>query len=234
MIQLHLSQNNTTLSKTHPVHSRISPWLSPLIYSVGQRLVLPLYFGGMQVIGQENVPKTGPVILAPTHRSRWDAVIIAFTAGRLSTGRELRFMASANEMKGIQGWFIRRLGGFPVDPDCPGIKSLRHSFELLLKGETLVIFPEGGIFRQKEVQPLKPGLARIALQVQSMQPESGIKIVPISVRYSQTIPTRGCKITVEMGKAMEVAEYHQGNNKKDAQKLIHDLKVALQDLGVGG
>jgi 1-acyl-sn-glycerol-3-phosphate acyltransferase len=80
-----------------------------LLFS-GNYLVLPAFFSKITVTGQENIPLTGGVILAPTHRSRWDALILPYAVGRLVSGRDLRFMVSANEMKGVQGWFIRRLG----------------------------------------------------------------------------------------------------------------------------
>lgn len=95
-----------------PISSRVSPWLAPLAYFLGCRIVLPLHFGKITTSGQENLPTTGPVILAPTHRSRWDAVIVPAVTGRTVTGRDLTFMVSANEASGLQGWFVRRLGGF--------------------------------------------------------------------------------------------------------------------------
>jgi 1-acyl-sn-glycerol-3-phosphate acyltransferase len=153
---------------------------------------MPLYFRRLKVTGQENIPKTGPVILAPTHRSRWDALVIPYAAGKPVTGRDLRFMVSADEIKGLQGWFIRRMGGFPVNTRHPGIGSIRHSVELLRNGEALVMFPEGNIFRETHVQPLKPGMARIALQVESSKPGIDLKIVPINIRYSQPVPHWRC------------------------------------------
>jgi 1-acyl-sn-glycerol-3-phosphate acyltransferase len=54
--------------------SRVSPWLTSLFYPLGHYIVLPFYFGKIEITGQEHLPKDGPVILAPTHRSRWDAL----------------------------------------------------------------------------------------------------------------------------------------------------------------
>jgi len=72
--------------------------------------------------------------------------------GRGVTGRDLRFMVSADEVRGIQGWFD--LGGFP--DKHPAITTLRHE-SLLQQGEMLVIFPEGNIFRDGSLHPLKLG-----------------------------------------------------------------------------
>lgn len=228
------SLETSTTTKVAPVTSRVSPWLAPLIYFLGGRLVIPAYFGRIEVIGQENLPTTGPVILAPTHRSRWDALLIPANTGRSVTGRDLRFMVSANEISGLQGWFIRRLGGFPVDTKHPTITTLRHGVELLGKGEMLVIFPEGNIFRDGSVHPLKPGLARLALSAESIHPGLGIKIVPIGICYSQPYPQWGCEVKIRIGVPLQVADHSTGSVKQNAKNLTAALDVALKELSDTG
>ena len=112
MVEAHSSPNPSPPHKREPVSSKVSPWLARLIYPLGCYVVLPVYFGRITVSGQENIPRTGPVIVAPTHRSRWDALIVPYAVGRLASGRDLHFMVSANETRGVQGWFISRMGDF--------------------------------------------------------------------------------------------------------------------------
>lgn len=212
------------------ITSRIAPWLTKIIYPLGAYVIMPFYFGKIEISGQENIPKSGAVIVAPTHRSRWDALIVPYATGRLVSGRELYFMVSANEMKGIQGWFIRRLGGFPVNTNRASLGTLRHSFELLSEGEMMVMFPEGGIFRSQKVESLKQGVGRIALEVASAQPNSDIKILPVSVKYSQEIPHRGCDVKVKIGTCLNVMEYNHNSLKKDAKILTRDLENRLKQL----
>lgn len=227
--QSHAGESAPT-HKATSVSSRFSPWLMPLVYPLGRYLVLPLYFGHIEVIGQENLPTTGPVILAPTHRSRWDALMIPYAAGRHVTGRDLRFMVSADEVKGLQGWFIRRMGGFPVDTKRPAIASLRHGVDVLQQKQVLVVFPEGNIFRENQVQRLKPGLARLALQAEASEPNLGIKIVPISLHYSQPIPHWRCQVNICIGAPLQVADYNLKTPKQSAQRLTTDLEVALKTI----
>lgn len=226
-----LSQEDAVLPPpTGDVTSRVSPWLAPLAYFLGRRFVLPLYFGKISVSGQENLPTTGPVILAPTHRSRWDAIVIPAVTGRKVTGRDLRFMVSENEASGLQGWFVRRLGGFPVNTDRPSISTLRHGVEVLVQREMLVIFPEGNIFRDGSLHPLKPGLARLALSAESSHPGLDVKIVPIGLSYSQSFPQQGCDVCVQIGAPITVSEYNQGSIKQSAKQLTNDLATALKTL----
>jgi len=221
-------------TKVAPTTSYVSPWLAPVAYALGRFVVLPLYFEQILVTGQEHLPRSGPVILAPTHRSRWDAILVPATAGRCVTGRDLRFMVSANEAsKGLQGWLIRRLGGFPVDTVRPSISTLRHGVELLQQGEVLVIFPEGGDLRENRscrLNQLQPGLARIALQAESSQQHLGIKIVPISICYSDfSVPWR-CRVKVSIGFPLAVADYSTGSLKQDARQLTSALAEKLKQL----
>ena len=233
MLDLNFSQLALKNSQPAAVSSHISPWLTSVVYPLGRHLVMPFYFGAIEVVGREHLPTSDcPTVLAPTHRSRWDAAIVPYAAGFDITGRHLRFMVSADEMEGLQGWFIKNLGGFPMNTKQPAISSLRHGVELLKAGETLVIFPEGNIFRDNQVRSLKPGLARLALQAASSQTNLDIKIVPINIAYSQPIPDRGCNVKINIGSPLSAANYRTGTNKQQAQKLTADLKSALQSLAV--
>ena len=213
-----------------PADSQCSSWLASLVYPLGRYLVVPFYFGRVKVIGRENLPRSGPVILAPTHRSRWDAGMIPYAAGHDITGRHLRFMVSADEVRGLQGWFIRHLGGFPIDTSRPAIASLRHGVDLLQGGESLVIFPEGNIFCETQVQRLKPGLARLALQAEASHPNLDIKVVPIRVYYSKPFAPWRCRVTICIGQPLRVAAYNLKTPKQSAQLLTADLKTAIEAL----
>ena len=91
MTQLKPQHNSLSCSKSElsdKLTSRVSPWLSKIVYPIGCYLVLPLFFSKIKVNGIENIPINEPVIVAPTHRSRWDALIVPYAVGRLSSGRD--------------------------------------------------------------------------------------------------------------------------------------------------
>ena len=153
---------------------------------VTQDIVLNNYFRNIIVLGGENLPLQGPVILAPTHRARWDALMLTMAAGRRITNRDCRFMVTRSEMKGLQGWFLNRLGCFPVDQDRPRLNSLRYSMDLLINGHQLVVFPEGKINRNSAPISLHQGIVRLSQLVQKRGVQ--VNIVPIGLAYSQVIP----------------------------------------------
>lgn len=233
-----LPESSTTLLKVGgppPVQSRCSPVLTPLAYFLGRRIVVPSYFGPITITGQDRLPTSGPVILAPTHRARWDSILLPYAAGRLVTGRDLRFMVTADEVKGIQGWFIRRLGGFAVNVQRPTVASLRYGIDLLLAGEMLVIYPEGGIRRVDRVHGLKPGLGRLAVQAEAAQPGLGVQVLPVDIHYDQAYPGWRCSVQIRIGAPLVVDPYRQGEDspealKAAAQRLTKDLKTSLEAL----
>lgn len=209
------------------IKSRLSPWLAPIMYGIGEKIVLPFYFGNIEVIGQENIPKAGPVVLAPTHQARWDSLLVGLLGKR--AGRYLRFMVTADECLGLQGWFIRRLGGFPVHVRKPSVKSLRHGVQLLQEKEMLVIYPEGNIYRDR-IHPLKPGLARIALRAERSRPNLDVKVVPISVAYSDPCPKWRGSAKVCIGEPISVSAYKSGTCKLQSKNLTADLQSILMEL----
>ena len=89
-------------------------------------------------------------------------------------------------MKGIQGWFLNRLGCFPIDQGRPSLTALRYAVDLLITRQQLVVFPEGKINRFSEPVKLKKGLIRLA-QLASHK-GLDIKIVPVGLAYSEVIP----------------------------------------------
>ena len=231
MTQLKPPQNSSNLSskQSKELNSSVSPWVPKIIYPLGCYFVLPLFFSKIQITGQENIPQDDPVIIAPTHRSRWDAFIVPYAVGRLVSGRDPRFMVSANEVKGIQGWVIRRMGGFPVDTEHPQLKSVRHSVELLKnEREMLVIFPEGGIFNDYQIHPLKRGVAAIALQAET--DKSKVKILPMAIRYSKLYPTWRTEIRVDIGSPLAVADYLDSSLRQGSLKLTAALEKSLKKL----
>ena len=151
-----------------------------------QDIVLKNFFRRRIVIGEENLPLNGSVVLAPTHRSRWDALMLTMAAGRRISNRDCRFMVTRSEMKGLQGWFLNRLGCFPIDQGRPSLTALRYAVDLLISRQQLVVFPEGKINRFSEPVKLKKGLIRLAQLASNKGLE--IKIVPVGLAYSEVIP----------------------------------------------
>jgi 1-acyl-sn-glycerol-3-phosphate acyltransferase len=200
----------------------ISPWLAPLATVVTQDIALPLYFKQVRVLGQERLPKHGPLLLAPTHRSRWDALLIPYAAGRRVSGRDCRFMVTLDEMKGIQGWFLHRLGCFPVNQARPTTATLRYAVNLLETSHQLVVFPEGRIRTDDSPMQLRQGLARLALLAASQG--VNVPVVPVGIAYAHGRPRFGDSVAICLGEPLVIS----GQGRAAAVAFNKLLEAAMQ------
>ena len=175
-----------------------------------QDIVLRNYFRERIVLGAQNLPLQGPVLLAPTHRARWDGLMLTMAAGRRVTGRDCRFMVTRTEMKGIQGWFLERLGCFPADQVRPSLLTLRFSIDLIIDGQQLVVFPEGRINRNEKPIRLKQGLSRLT-QI-AFKKGVVVQVVPVGLGYSESSPKVFSKAAICFEKPMTV----KGTSKQEA------------------
>ncbi|MFM8659833.1 MAG: lysophospholipid acyltransferase family protein [Cyanobium sp.] len=200
----------------------ISPWLSPLAMVVTQDLTLPAFFARVRVLGREHLPSTRPVQLSPTHRARCDALLLPHAAGRRVTGRDCRFMVTVDEMKGLQGWFLHRLGCFPVDQGRPTLASLRYAVDLLASGQQLVVFPEGRIRRDNGPIRLHQGLARLALLTAGQGVD--VPVLPVGIAYSHPLPRPGEAAAVCFGDPLRP----EGQGRDAARAFNERLAAAMQ------
>ncbi len=134
-------------------------------HRLARLLVLPLVrlLYRVDEAGLQNLP-AGPALIVPNHVSYVDALIIAYAARR-----PMRFMLkrSIYETKGLQ-WLFAALGAIPVSPrDKPAEieRSLETARQALRDGQTVVIFPEGALTRNGQMQGFRRGFERISAGV---------------------------------------------------------------------
>ena len=186
-----------------------------------QDIVLRNYFRDQIVLGVRNLPRQGAVLLAPTHRARWDGLMLTMAAGRRVTGRDCRFMVTRTEMKGLQGWFLERLGCFPVDQLRPSLTSLRFAIDLMMDGQQLVVFPEGRINRIEKPIRLKQGLARLAQLAEIKGVD--VQVVPVGLGYSNAKPRVFSKAAICFAEPMKV----QGIGREAALTFNSELAESM-------
>ncbi len=135
------------------------------------------------VEGAENIPLSGPVLIAPIHRSNVDFAFSLFISPR-----KVFFMAKEDVFQiPVLGWLLTRLGAFPVTRDTADRESLRLSEEVLRRGQALVLFPEGTRREGPTVEPLHDGAMFIAAR-------TGAMVVPVGVGGSERAMPVGAKL----------------------------------------
>lgn len=171
-------------------------WWSVAFCNIVNNIALKIHFRQIDIEGLHNLPDAGSYILIANHYSRWDPPLVQ----KILEKRRSIYMASPNEMKGLQGALICGIGAFPAVASRAAYDFILNQFR---KKEVLVIFPEGNVFRDGTTHPFKPGTARIALNCQSTG--INIPIVPVGIRYVENGNDRVAKILI--GKPVDVQEY---------------------------
>ena len=114
-----------------------------------------------KVEGVENIPEEGGFVLCCNHCSNRDPFYLAIPVKR----RYLHFMAKMELFKfGPVAWFVRALGGFPVDRGHSDLAAVRTSLQLIKEGHGLAIFPQGTRVKDNACTPMLEGVSMIALR----------------------------------------------------------------------
>jgi len=146
----------------------VNPWAIRIVRFV-LIPVLRLAFG-MRVTGKGHVPKSGAAIIAPNHKSFWDAFFIAAVLRR-----NVRFMGKAELFEGRRGRLFIALGAFPVRRGSSDAEAMETARTILEHGELLALFPEGTRVRDPAALGTpKRGAVRLAL-------ESGAPLIPTAM-----------------------------------------------------
>ena len=210
----------------------INPILGLIAMFITQDIVMKLFFKEKKIVKNNfSMPFDSSVILAPTHRSRWDGLILTMAMGRRVTKKDCRFMVTKSEMRGIQGWFLKRLGCFSINQQSPSLSVLRYAVNLIVKKSQLVVFPEGKINKYGNKIPLKEGLFRLARL--ATKKTNFITIVPIGIAYSEVSPKFRSKVSLCCGEPliinhdtnMSINEFNKILNKKMRTAEKEALKI---------
>ncbi len=220
--------------KSGDIFHKINPVLGFLAMFVTQDVVLRFFFSKKKIINNSfSIPKNSSIILAPTHRSRWDGLVLTMAMGRRVTNKDCKFMVTKSEMRGIQGWFLKRLGCFSINQLSPSLSTLRYAIELIEKKEQLVVFPEGKINKYSRKLVLKEGLYRLARL--AIKKTETITIVPIGIAYSEVSPKFRSEFCLSFGQPIVMNDYLNLNifefNKFLHEKMIKEEEIALKNVG---
>jgi 1-acyl-sn-glycerol-3-phosphate acyltransferase len=178
--------------------------------------------------GLENVPRKGPFVLAPVHRSFVDFGLVSAV-----TRRRMGYMGKESLWKSKAfGAFITMLGAYPVNRGAPDRAALRRTLDILEKGEPLVLFPEGTRRAGPVIEHLHEGAAFVASR-------AGVPLVPVGIGGSERALPKGkrlprpVKIHVIVGEPIvppPIAEGARHPSRRAVKELTVELQAVLQDL----
>lgn len=175
--------------------------------------------------GRDNVPATGPVILAGNHLSFVDSVVIPLSV----THRRVRFLAKSDyfETPGVKGRLTKTmfgaLGAMPVRRGNArdAMMSLEMMLDRLNDGEACVVYPEGTRSRDGRLYRGRTGVAHLAL-------ESKALVVPVGLSGTQQVQPIGAnmprprRFTVRFGEPLDFSTGFDHLAPGKARRVITD------------
>ncbi|RPF55756.1 lysophospholipid acyltransferase family protein [Aquisalibacillus elongatus] len=168
----------------------------------------------IEVIGTENIPKKGPVIICSNHISNYDPPVVGITSPR-----SIDFMAKEELFE--KKWLnvlLSNLNAFPVKRGMRDRNALRTGIERLEKGHTLGLFPEGTRSKNGEVKKGLAGAGFFAMR-------SNATVIPCAIIGSYE---KFSKLQVVYGRPIEFKTLEK--EKPGAQEVTDEIMGNIKSL----
>lgn len=193
-------------------------------YGFAKTLLIPMLrvLWRMRVSGAQNVPSSGPLIVACNHVSYMDPPALG-----TACPRQLRYMAKAELFSiPLVGPMIASFGAYPVDRTGSTTAAIKRSVEVLAQGGAIGIFPEGTRNLSGRLEPHR-GVALLASLGKA-------PVVPACVSGSRD-SLRFAQIKVAFGKPMGLPAGRRAT-RDDLSKFTVDVMNEINALAetIGG
>ncbi len=205
-----------------------------MVYLIARLILRPLFLlCRPRVTGKENVPATGPFIIASNHLSFIDSIAIPLMAPR-----RVGYLAKAEYFtgSGVRGWLIRTLftalGALPVERDThrAAQAALDTAMGVLRAGGGFGIYPEGTRSRDGRLARGKTGVAWLALT-------ADCPVVPVGITGTDRIQPVGARwpwprhFTITFGEPMTFPEHRgKAGNGRARREVTDRIMVAIAEL----
>ena len=198
-----------------------SPWIDRVI-RLWARILVRAAGIDLHLENGERIDSEKRYILVANHYSYLDIPCIL-----AAIPQPIRFMAKISLFKvPAFGWAIGRAGFIPIDRQNrrTAVKSFDLAADRIRKGNTIVIFPEEGRTRVREMRPFQRGAFLLALKSEKT-------IVPVALDSTYDIWPAGDfwrirpgRVTVRIGTPIETA----GLTVRDKQRLLDESRAQVQ------
>jgi 1-acyl-sn-glycerol-3-phosphate acyltransferase len=209
-------------AKTKPRKNLYEPYRMPMILWRLIRGVVRLIFAiilDVHLVGRQNVPETGPLIIASNHLSWADVPLIPSFLKR-----RVVYMAKEETFDGKMGWLVRFLGAFPVKRGEADRHSLRTAMEQLKSGHIVSIFPEGTRSKIHTLGQAHAGLGMIALR-------SGAPVVPVAIYGSEKAFKKfRPRITITFGEPLILAPKGKKITREDIDESTEQVMLRIASM----
>ncbi len=203
-------------------------------------IALRVFFRRVYFPGLKDIPTDKPVIFTTNHHNSFlDGIILT-----VLVKQRLHILARGDVFGSpFKKWLLGQFYLLPIYRKSEAANNLeknQESFravkEVLSKGHSVLIFPEGVSIQEKRLQrPLKKGFARIAFG-SAFDPGAPLDlcIYPMGINFTKPWKLRG-DVIVSCGSAIEISDYqeaYENNPSAASTKLVREVEKQLLDLVV--
>ncbi|SCI45629.1 lysophospholipid acyltransferase family protein [Intestinibacter bartlettii] len=154
-------------------------------------------FFKFEVIGAENIPSEGNLIIAANHKSNLDPI---FVASAVNKKRKMTAIAKEELFKNkILAKILNKVEIIPINRQNPGLGTIKRILKYIKNDYALVMFPEGTRSKTDDFNNAKAGLSLFATKAKA-------EIVPCTI-YSSYKLFKPAKIY--FGKPISLEEYYK-------------------------
>jgi 1-acyl-sn-glycerol-3-phosphate acyltransferase len=182
--------------------------------------------GLFHVVGAENVPAKGPLIICPSHSGTLDPPLVPAFTSRNDTWS----MAKSEYFKGgITEFFFRSYHAFPVVRHSADRNALRRSFDMLKAGNALIIYPEGTRVESGVLATPEPGAGFIAQK-------AGCPVLPVGLTGTRECLPKGARwprrvpVSMSFGRPFTVASKRPDGSRVSHQEAADAIMVEIAEL----
>jgi len=125
---------------------------------------------------------------------------------------------------------VRKQNGLPVDRSR-NTQAFEEIFKLLEQNGALLIFPEGKSHNEAGLEPLKTGLARVALQARDQRAIRGLKILPLGLVFEDKARP-STAVSAHVGIVIEMDSWQGNDHTILTQEIADRLRAVSEDAGL--
>lgn len=205
-------------------------------------IALHWFYGDIRVVGKERIPTRGPLLIAVNHQNALvDSLIVGWVVPRTiamtakATLTDNPLMAFLFRILHVVP--LRRVSDesrnssrLPIDRSR-NREAFSEIVDWLRRGGAVLIFPEGKSHNEFGLEPLKTGLARLALQARDEGAIKGIRILPLGLIFEDK-GTPSSAVGARIGEVIEMDRWSGSDHAVLTAEIADRLRAVSEEAGL--